>query len=307
VLVLWYHEGLDSFEHQLQGGRELLERFGARVNALRSREELYALIQETREARSEIASRLQDGRDRLLELNSFRASAAAALVEEIRHQDNDLTLERFMVSVLDFFSIHLEEIADRTYKVGSAGILADSFPGLPAGGFTLTCDRQRALLREDVQFLTWDHPLVTGALDLLLGSEKGNCSLVEEANGSSDAKLEAAYVLECIAPIHLHVDRFLPPTPVLVVVEGNVAEEMLERARSLAVKQVTDLIANARKEMTEQLSTEITRLIELQKVNPTVSDEEIGLLKDQERALDEHLGRARLRLDAVRLWLAPRL
>jgi len=306
VLALWYHEGLDSFETQLHAGRELLERFGERVNAVTSREELAVLIEETREARNEITARLHEGRDRLLELNSFRPAAAAALVKAIQSEDVDQTLETFMLSVLDFFSIQIEEIADRTYRLGSAGVLAESFPGLPAGGFSVTCDRRRALLREDVQFLTWDHPLVTGALDLLLGSEKGNSSLVEDDDGESresGTTLEAVYLLECIAPIQLHVDRFLPPTPVRVVVEGADAAEMLERARQLADKQAPKIVEQAKKEMDAQLKSEIARLGELQKVNPSVRDEEIDLLAAQRRSLDEHLRNARLRLDAVRVNL----
>src|SRR5207302_5553481 len=108
--------------------------------------------------------------------------------------------------------------------LGSAGVLADSFPALPAEGLTFTCDRQRALVREDVQFLSWDHPLVTGALDLLLGSEKGNSSFAVWPDAKKKGLyLEAIYLLECIAPPHLHVDRFLPPTPVRVLVDhlGN--------------------------------------------------------------------------------------
>jgi hypothetical protein len=66
-------------------------------------------------------------------------------------------------------------------------IFTDSSPGLPTEGLTVTCDRQRALAREDVQFLTWDHPLVTGAIDMLLGSEQGNCSFAKRP----DAKLRA--------------------------------------------------------------------------------------------------------------------
>src|SRR5204863_10023277 len=175
VLALWYHEGLDSFQSQLQGGRELLERFGPRINSMRSREDLYLLIEETRVARKEIAARLHEGRDRLIELNSFRPKIAASLVEEIRQEDADITLEKFMLAVFEFYSIHVEEIANRTYKLGSAGTLRDSFPGLPSGGFIVTCDRESAMVREDVQFMKWAQTLVTGALDLQLGSEMGIC------------------------------------------------------------------------------------------------------------------------------------
>jgi ATP-dependent helicase HepA len=233
VLVRWYHEGLNALERNLHGGRELLERFGQRLHDLAhdfhekektARAELDALIAESQTARKELAVRLEQGRDRLLELNSFRADVAARLVREIKLQDDDETLDAFMVSVFDHFSIHVEELSRRTYQLGSAGVFADSFPGLPAGGLTVTGDRAKALSREDVQFLTWDHPLVTGALDLLLGSEKGNASFARW----NDAKtaglyLETIHLLECIAPPALHADRFLPPTPLRVLVDhlGN--------------------------------------------------------------------------------------
>ena len=140
--------------------------------------------------------------------------------------------------------------------------------------------------------------------------------------------LEAIYLLECIAPPHLHIDRFLPPTPLRVLVdhEGNEGSDpsllrngdaqvlleqaelredllpvMIERAQGIANSLVPGIIAQARQEMTAQLESEIVRLKELQKVNRSVRDEEIELLAEQQRALDEHLISARLRLDAVRL------
>jgi ATP-dependent helicase HepA len=53
--------------------------------------------------------------------------------------------------------------------------------------------------------------------------------------------------------------------------------------------------------MTEQLGYEIERLQQLKKVNRSVRIEEIQLLLKQRREIDEHLGLARLRLDAIRL------
>jgi ATP-dependent helicase HepA len=341
VLALWYQEGLNAFEKNLHGGRELLERFGARLYELAAnfheseealRPELQRLVEETRIAREEIATRLQEGRDRLLELNSFRPAVAAKLVEKIHQQDQDQTLDRFMLSVFNHFSLTVEEIRPRTYKLGSAGVLADSFPGLPAEGLTVTCDRKRALTREDVQFLTWDHPLVSGALDLLLGSEKGNASCAEWTDKKgSGLYLECIHVLECVAPPHLHVDRFLPPTPLRAVVDANgnaldkisgqlrnadgdvilenseirddLLPRMIEIAGNLVAKRVPTIVDDARRQMNAQLEWEMTRLRDLQKVNKTVRPEEIELLEQQQRALDGHLAGARLRLDAIRLIL----
>jgi ATP-dependent helicase HepA len=147
--------------------------------------------------------------------------------------------------------------------------------------------------------------------------------------------LEAIYVLECVAPPPLHVDRFLAPTPLDVVVDhqGNdvtarwtaealtrrlksgaphrwldqpgLREEMLprlvERTEQIAQRQGASVLVQARREMNAQLGHEISRMQDLQRINRQVRAEEIELLIGQQRALDQHLANARLRLDALRL------
>jgi ATP-dependent helicase HepA len=348
VLVRWYQEGLNAFEHNLEGGSELLDRFGARVYDLAKRfpsgakttqAELERLIHETQNAHREITRRLQQGRDRLLELNSFKPHIAAGLIHEIRSEDQDRSLDDFMLSVFDHYAVNVEELAPRTYKLGSAGILTDSFPGLPREGLIVTCDRKHALVREDLQFLTWDHPLVTGALDLLLGSEKGNSSFASVSHAEAPALcLEVIYVLECVAPAHFHADRFLPPTPLRVVVDnqGKVLElpitremrshavdtervhalleqreiredllpKLLEKATAAARSRVAAIVQQARREMNAQFEHELGRLKQLRKVNRSVRQEEIALLAAHQHALEHHLTAARLRLDAIRLICA---
>ena len=171
--------------------------------------------------------------------------------------------------------------------------------------------------------------MVTGALDLLLGSEKGNSSFAQWPDTSvAGIYLEAIYVLECIAPPHLQIDRFLPPTPLRVLVDqhGNegaapsllkngdaqallehqelrkdLLPVLMEKAEAIANRRTPEIVAQARKEMSGQLEYEIARLKELQKVNRTDRTEEIELLVAEHRALDQHLKGARLRLDAIRL------
>lgn len=345
VLARWYDEGLNACARNLRGGRELLERFGPRVHDLAqdfhetqasARAELERLLAETRHAAGELATRLEQGRDRLLELNSCRPEAAAPIIQEIRRQDGDRSLDNFLLAVFDQHGLQVEELWPRTYRLGSAGVFADSFPGLPPEGLTVTADRQRALAREDLQFLSWDHPLVTAALDLLLGSEAGNSSVAHWPDDKlRGLYLEAVFVLECIAPPELHVDRFLPPTPVRVLVNhtgkdesaawdaeafarrlkpgdlhalldlpglrDDVLPEMVEHAEALANHRVTALVTQAGEQMNRQLGREITRLAALQRVNPNVRPEEVAALVRQQTALAEHIRAARLRLDAVRL------
>ena len=345
VLARWFHEGLDAFARNLRGGRQMLERFGARVHDLAqdfhetrvtAPAALEELITATRAADQELAIALEQGRDHLLELNSFRPDVAAAVTQSIQKQDADRSLDAFMLSVFDHFGIQVEELAERTYCLGSAGVFADTFPGLPTDGLTVTLNRPRALSREDIQFLTWDHPLVTGALDLILGSPKGNSSFAHWPDPKTQALyLEAIYLVECVAPPPLHVDRFLPPTPLRVVVDHHGAEvssaaplallqkhlkpgdpypllsrpelcrevlpELIAQAKAFAEQALPPIVADARRAMAAQLNHEIARLRALQKVNSNVHPREVELLVEQQKALVQFLSAARVRLDSIRL------
>ena len=177
--------------------------------------------------------------------------------------------------------------------------------------------------------------MVSGVFDILLGSEKGNCSLASFQNMEvQEFLLEAIYVLETVAPKKLNVDRFLPPTPVRIVVnhamqdrtktysadfnaqnlKGRSNPEILENVR---IKQ--ELLPNmlnkgkdsaeiyAQKIINESVETmeavlnkEVLRLTELKKVNKNIKKEEISLYKNEIDLLKKAIHSARLRLDALR-------
>ncbi len=345
VLARWYHEGLTAFEQPVPGSRELLERFEPRLRDMAGRayrdrrtlpSELARFLADVRRERQEVAVRLEQGRDRLLEWHSFRPAQSGPVIDEIQAQDANRSLDEFMLAVFDLFFVQVEAMAPQTYRLGSAGVLVDDFPGLNADGLIVTTDRQRALLREDLQFLTWDHPLATGALDVLLSSERGNCAIARWPDPSVSALyLDVVFTLECLTPAALHVDRFLPPTPVRIVVDHRgqdasalVAGEplvrpvrpevgkalltradlrdrllptLVDRATQMANAQAPALVNAATALMQSALSKEVARLRDLQKVNRLVRQDEIDALLEQQSALAAALAGARPRIDCVRL------
>lgn len=340
TLARWYHEGLNAFEKSLEGGRDILARFGPRLQAILVRSDaraLEALLKETRDAHAHIAAELEQGEDRLLQMNSCRAEPAKSIVSQIRAFDQDTTLDDFVLRMFDHFGVHVEELSARTFLAVPAELTTDAFPELPPEGLTLTADRARALNREEIGFLTWDHPLVTSAIDLLLGSEQGNCAFGILPGGKEQTVfLEAIFVLEPIAPAALHADRFLPPTPVRVVVDPKGAEVpaawdadslrsgpvfqlldnariktkllpgMIGKARAHATERGEAIIHNAITKMQALLGAEVSRLRDLQKTNDHVRDEEIVLIESQANDLGERLREAPLRLDSLRLiWQTP--
>jgi ATP-dependent helicase HepA len=184
--------------------------------------------------------------------------------------------------------------------------------------------------------LTQDHPFVRGALDSLLGSEDGNATaMLWKESGSEGLLLEQHFVIECIAPAALHVERFLPPQPVRVVVDhagedksddedykqarlrkGDVSKLldkpvmrkklmplMLKKAEELAGTRMAELVEAAKVAITTRLDSEIERLEDLGKLNDHVRTDEVEGLKKQKEELLAAVGEARVRLDALRLVL----
>src|SRR5690606_30708072 len=177
-LLNWYHQGLNAFEKTCAIGQAAYVQFVDQLlPALVSNDEtgFATLVEETRVFAAALVAQLQQGRDRLLELNSCKPAQAAELVEALAENDDSFALSIYMEQVFDSFGIDYEKHSETSLVLHpSDHMRIEEFPGLPEDGMTVTYDRQQALSREDIQFLTWEHPLVRGAQDLISLSEFGN-------------------------------------------------------------------------------------------------------------------------------------
>lgn len=320
----WYHEGLNAFEEALSGSHEILLHFKHRLKKVDDQ-----LIKETRAYRADLKARIEKGRDRLLELNSFRPAVAGDVVKQVAATDADCGLEVFLSRLFDYFGVHAEPLGGRDYLLLPGHMFDRAFP-LREEQLRITFDRTQALHREEITFMSADHPMVAGALDLLLGSEKGN-SAFAVAEGFPGLLLEAVFVLDSVAPPGLELGRFLPPTPVVVRLDhrlqvhpgrptrlkdgpawqlaGSSAPQtehlrtMLEAARAHAEREVPGLRKKAAHLMARELDQEITRLERLRAVNDHIRPEEIEALVNRRTLLDRHIQAATLRLDSVLLMV----
>src|SRR5690606_12002736 len=158
--------------------------------------------------RTQIEERLARGQERLLARASHRPDEARRLAGQIRAWDEDRDFEDFILRLFEHSGLHIEDLGDRRYFLPPGNLKSDAFPSLPHEGMSVTLDRARALAHEQEAFLTWDHPMVRGALDLMLGTEAGNASFaVWECTGEKRIILEAHVLVECVAPAHLHAER----------------------------------------------------------------------------------------------------
>lgn len=344
-LADWYHQGLDAFENCVHGVAEYRKAFekktlkGAAAYGSQSsssgRKKLEKLIGETLEFRKSLGEKLRRGRDRLLELNSFDPEAAGQVIEAIRQAESDDRAKDLIWEIMDIFGVRIEEHEGGDVFLHSRHAFIDAYPQIPEEGLLATFDRTRAIAREDIRFVSKDHPLFDESLELLINSEKGIASFAIVESEESNLYLEAVFVLDAIADSKLHVERFIAATPIRVLVDArgrdlrsqsdgapaesryragsinrfledsNFSKELLsnllESAETLAELDAKRLKNEAKSRMNQALGEELARLIDLKRINPNVLPEEIELAQKEIAGIDAAIDAARLRLDSLRL------
>jgi ATP-dependent helicase HepA len=189
ILFRWYDEGFDAFRRSVPGADVFHELLGDSLHAVLNdppypprggNARVDELIEKTREESVRVLELLEKGRDRLLEINGARAGNAAARIAEILALDEDYDLEDYLDEVFDHFGLDVTETSETRGRLVVPGerMLLDSFPGVPGDGLALTYDRAEALAREDLAFLSIDHPVARTAVDLVLVDEEGPSAFV---------------------------------------------------------------------------------------------------------------------------------
>ena len=341
-LLNWYHQGLNVFERVCPIGQAIYHKFETPLlECLGGGDEgqLAELIKQTRMATEETLKELHNGRDRLLELNSCNTRRAELVVDNVLEATRMKELAEYMGRLFDHFGVEQEfHSADSIILHPGDHMICHSFPGLPSDGLTGTYHRTKALSREDMQFLTWEHPMVSGAIEMVLEGDFGNtalCTIKLPPLKPGTLLLETIYTLHCPAPKHLQLHRYLHQPMVRIVVDakGNnltkiltferlnglvksvkkrTAVDLVRHARpeitkmivqtdTVAQTQQDDMVAAAMTQMSHDQQMELQRLTALADVNPNIRQDEIEYLQSSTALLAQYLGNAQLKLDSLRV------
>ena len=342
ILYRWYDEGLNAFRANNSAAQQVADTLHEELQTLLVNNDancVVRFIEKTHVLSIQIEAELNHGRDQLLELNSCRKEIADEYIVQLSEYENEGTLWDYMEAMFDCYGVDTEEFAAGSHTLTpSEHLRCETFPYLnQEDGLSVTVSRTQALAREELQFLTWEHPLVTASMDMVLSSETGNATLSTVKHPDLKAGqffLECLFVAEHSAPAELQINRFLPPTPIRVLInqlQKDVTADFshedlrdsgvnfdkyaitvfLNKQRTLILKllgfaeqraqlQKESICEYAMATMLESLTAEIKRLVRLQKVNPSIKNDEIEDLKDKTLLIHENIQIAQLRLDAVR-------
>ena len=348
ILALWYMKGLNMFEKNINGAHAIYKQFEVRLdNLIRETHALGKIPLEVQEQLLEKAARytakaqekLTRGKNILLELNSFKPDPANTLIKKIREVDQNPALEQLIERLLDHYGIDMDKTIDKKGEkiihLNMDQPVDEAFPSLPRHTKVITFDRQTAIAREDLGFFNWDHPFVNKAFDFLITRGEGISSTACIKGEESGLYLESIFVLECVAPAPLNMERFLSAEPIRILVshtgknhsetdpfsdfytrlepdnpgwfmefeqiKSQLIPELLAQGKGLAQKKADLIMAGSKKQILGTVGKEVERLIHLQKINPNIQANEIIIARDNLKKLLDHLSRSALRLDAVRL------
>ncbi|WFB35199.1 SNF2-related protein [Kiritimatiellota bacterium B12222] len=320
----WVHEGLGAFAHPVACGQRCLQLFKDRLDHVDD-----ALLSDTRAMVEKLEAENRSGPQRLLAWKHEMEQPDATLMEKLKESDEDEGLLPFAESLWTQWGLEMELLREGEYLLKAGPFDKGDLP-LREEGLRFTADRDLALSREDLDLLTWDHPLIREGMDAVVSSQEGTAV----CTGSPEVEhpmLQCLFVLEPVAPPSLHISRYLPPTPLLVTVNalGRKAKapetyvpatdpqtvlsharfrrewlpDRIEDATHIAASKSKGILKKVLQHVDEQLNAEIQRLEDLKQINDHVREDEILQLRAQKEGIESALARTVPRLDGLKLIL----
>jgi len=344
ILAKWYMNGLNLFEKNIDGVHLIHKEFEPDLQDLFNHSKENNTIDEAKNQKLVKSTKafckktdkiLAQGKNILLEMNSFKPDDAKRTIQHITMAEKNNRLKKNLHLTLDHYGIESDYINNTVFKLKSNQMTDENFPSLSGKTTPMTFSRQTAVVRDDVDFFSWDHPFVQQTIEYFITNSTGSCTTALLNKGHQGLLLETVFILECVAPQHLNLELYLQPFPIRIVVnhEGkDVTREnkfktfaqdlskdsnawfrdmeqikeilipsMIEKSLGIAKGQTNPLIKKGKGRIKDILGKEIARLTQLKEINPDIKDQEIDLAQIKMDSLLNHLSSARLRLDALRL------
>lgn len=346
----WYNEALNIFNQISPTAQTVQEQFivdlkplleGQKVEDEGQEITLDQLIEEGKAQRLALEAAMQAGRDRLLEYNSCRPRVASKIAYTMREFDDTHMLPRLFERFMSSINMEYSGQRDGSLMLHPSDEVQVQGLAVPEDGMTLTFERDQALLREDMEFMTYEHPLMQSIFETVNAGTFGNttvATLQSNAMPEGLVLVEVNFRVEAIAPKLLNLPAFLPKPLIRVFLSqqgtdfsDKIAPDMIvshihrldktrarqvikarkdiievryEQAVALANQQLPAISEQAKEVFNQRYEREVERLQYLQSINPNVRDAEINQLKRlQEQGLHA-LGHLSLIPDSIRVLVA---
>jgi ATP-dependent helicase HepA len=266
VMFRWYNDGLNAFGAPLMSGGELFLKYtDSLIEALADPRHglenfVENVIPQVRKDCEAMRKNIEKGRDRLLEYNSRNPEKAKEITDEIlridaQHELKDLLLESLHARGLDVDNSAIEGCCVITQ---GPQIEEGSVAGMPTRGMiaaqseedeqgtdniclTATFERGVAMLHDEVDFLSLEHPLAQGTIDFETGVNHGTvaCS-IWNGSGLRGLVMQYNFVVELPVPEEWGVSDIVGPRYVCTLVDAS-GQDLSEHLKAVEKAELRDV------------------------------------------------------------------
>lgn len=344
-LYHWYHDALNIFNQISPTAQTVQEQFIVDLKPILEGKGTAAaldqLIDEGRAYRQVLETAMQEGRDRLLEYNSCRPRVAAKIAHTLRDFDDTNQLPRFFERFMSSINMDYSGQRDGSLMLHPSDEVQVQGLNVPEEGMTLTFERDQALIREDMAFMTYEHPLMQSIFEMVNAGTFGNATVAMlQSNAMPEGMLliEVNFRVEAVAPRILNLTAYLPKPLLRVFVSqqgtdfsekispevianhihrldktrarqvikarADIIEARYEQAVSLADAQLSIMSEQAKTVFEQRFNREIERLEYLKSLNPNVRESEIRALERLRAQGLQALEQLSLIPDSIRVLVA---
>ena len=315
----WYNEGLNIFSNISPTAQTLQENFLAKLKGCLLADlgqQFEDLLEEVSVQREALETELQQGRDRLLEYNSCRPIVAQEIVQALENYDDNTTLPMFMKRFMASTNIDFDEQSNGTVIIKPTDQMQVQGLSLDEEGMTATFYRDQALIREDAQYLTLEHPFTESVMEMINTQSFGSTNvalLKSNALKQGSLLLEVWFKVDVIAPKALNLPSSLPQQLIRVLLSEtgqdlsakidpsilkpylhhldsnscrqvvkarrDVIEQRYAQALDIAKTALPNFKQQAREVYGNKWQYEIDRLTYLKQFNPSIREDEIARLQ----------------------------
>src|SRR5690606_23073006 len=106
-----------------------------------------------------------------------------------------------------------------------------------------------ALKRDDIAFMSWEHPIALGTLDLFTGSGVGNATVVSANGKLKMPHFEFIFRLESKDVAKTNLFKYLPLTPLRVLLDATATDQTKNIPKAKLDAVVVDVSDEKKKEV----------------------------------------------------------
>lgn len=254
-LIALYHHGFDMFSQPNPAASPIFEAYMDKI------EEMFAdasfaesTILQCKEASRQLLAEIEQGRDKLLEQHSFSEERITPLLSQIKALDNkQYELAVLLEEAFDIGHVDTEETTSGNTIISPSENCPYSFTNsMRDEKATITYSREQAALREDLEFLSWDHPWIKGLIDDIEASGIGftACSLISNPNfKNGQVFVESFFLTQAEGPGRLELTRFLKPK----IHHYIISEDLKNLTNTLDIDQLRDEAQTLGKDMAKEI------------------------------------------------------